>query len=173
MDQHDEDEFRQFAVARLDDLRGLAYLACGDWQKAEDAASTALTKLYVNWRKVTSPHRYACRVVISSVMDESRRPWRREWVASAEALDRPEVNSVDRHSESLDVGNALRRLPSGQRAVLVLRFYGEFSVDEVAGILHKSAVTVESQTAHGLANLRNLLTEQDALPIFQFEERER
>jgi RNA polymerase sigma-70 factor (sigma-E family) len=169
VNQHDEEQFRQFAAARMNDLRGLAYLSCPDWQTAEDVASATLTKLYVNWKKVKDPHRYACRVVVNSAIDESRRPWRRERAAGIELLDRPAPADAD-VSESLHLRAALRRLPAGQRAVLVLRFYEDFSVDEVAEILQRSAGTVKSQTARGLATLRKILSEHDAQALSGFEE---
>jgi RNA polymerase sigma-70 factor (sigma-E family) len=157
VNQHDEDEFRQYAAARMDDLRGLAYLTCGDWQTAEDAVSTALTKLYLNWEKVSTPHRYACRVVVNATVDEFRRPWRRERTASAEVLDRAEPDHSDAFGERMRIRGVLRQLPPGQRTVLVLRFYGDFTVDEVAEILRRSPGTVKSQTARGLATLRTLI----------------
>jgi RNA polymerase sigma-70 factor (sigma-E family) len=172
VNQHDEEEFRQFAAARMDDLRGLAYLTCGDWQTAEDAVSTALTKLYVNWTKVTTPHRYACRVVVNAAVDEVRRPWRREQAANTDVLDRPVPDRTEAFGERMRIRAVLGQLPPGQRAVLVLRFYEDFSVDEVADILHKSSGTIKSQTARGLATLRKLLSTQDAQAVFEFEESE-
>jgi RNA polymerase sigma factor (sigma-70 family) len=174
VDQHDEEEFRQFAAARMDDLRGLAYLTCGNWQTAEDAVSTALTKLYLNWRKVSSPHRYACRCVITAVVDEVRRPWwRREQPADMSTLDHPEPDSSEALGERDRIRQVLRQLPPGQRAVLVLRFYGDFSVDEVADMLRLTSGTIKSQSARGLATLRRLLSAQEALTVFEFQEGER
>ncbi len=170
MSPDDEEEFRRFAAARMDDLRGLAYLSCGNWQTAEDAVSTALTKLYVNWKRITTPHPYVCRVVLNAVIDESRRPWRREQSAEIDALDRPEPDRTETYGEQLHLRAALLTLPPGQRAVLVLRFYADFGVDEVAEILRKSPGTVKSQTARGLAGLRKLLADPDAATMLDFKE---
>ena len=52
---------------------------------------------------------------------------------------------------------ALRQLPRGRRAVLVLRFYEGLSVEETAEALGLTTGTVKSQTARGLATLRDLL----------------
>jgi len=157
----DEEEFRRFVAARMDTLRGLAYLTCGDWQFAEDAVSNCLAKLYVRWGKINSPERYAARMVVRAAIDEVRRPWRRERSASHELPDVIQPDAAESITESMRVRHALRQLPAGQRAVLVLRYYADFSVDETAEALGRSHGTITSQTARGLANLRQLLAAQD------------
>ena len=55
---------------------------------------------------------------------------------------------------------ALRQLPPRQRAVLVCRYYQDLDVAETAAILGCSQGTVKSQSARGLAKLRELLREK-------------
>ncbi len=166
----DDEEFRRFVAARMEMLRGLAYLTCGDWQVAEDVVSTCLAKLYVRWGKVSSPERYAARMVMRAVVDESRRPWRRERAASDALPDVVVPDVSDAVTEAVRVRQALRRLPTGQRAVLVLRFYADFSVEETAAALGRRPGTVTSQTVRGLATLRRLLAADDIPLIEQPEE---
>ena len=160
MDAIDE-EFRHFVAARMDTLRGLAYLTCGDWQAAEDAVARSLARLYARWGKVGSPHRYATRMVVRAAIDEVRRPWRRERASSDDLPDVVVPDRSDSIADAVHVRNALRQLAAGQRAVLVLRFYEDFSVDEVAEALGRCPGTIKSQTARGLATLRRLLAEHD------------
>jgi RNA polymerase sigma-70 factor (sigma-E family) len=160
--QQDEEEFRQFVATRMDSLRGVAFLTCGNWQSAEDAVSNALTKLYVRWGRVNSPHSYAYRMVIRAAIDEVRRPWRRERSTSHTLLDHAESDRSAAIDERLRIQGALRQVPPGQRAVLVLRFFEQLSVEEVAEVINRSPGTVKSQTARGLATLRAVLSAQDA-----------
>ena len=152
-------QFRDYAAHHQERLRRFAYLLCGDWQRAEDAVQAALTKLYLAWPRI-SRHpvdAYARRVVVTSVADVTRRAWfRRE--RSAERLpDRP-APTPDADDRLL-VMDALARLPRRQRAVVVLRFWEDRSVQDTARILKCSMGTVKSHTARGLATLRELLGE--------------
>jgi RNA polymerase sigma factor (sigma-70 family) len=59
---------------------------------------------------------------------------------------------------------ALRRIPDGQRAVIVLRYWHQLSESETAQVLGNSVGTVKSQASRALARLRHEL-ESDVLPI--------
>ena len=58
---------------------------------------------------------------------------------------------------------ALERLPKGQRAVLVLRYFSDLSVEDTAAVLGCSTGNVKSQTNKALANLRHLIGSPDSL----------
>jgi RNA polymerase sigma-70 factor (sigma-E family) len=160
----DEDAYREFVNARMGHLRRVAYLVCGDWHAAEDAVATALAKLYVHWRRMGSPDKidaYVRTMVLRSVVDERRRPWAREQALAGQPLPEPPGSAErDTTADSVDrvvLRRALLTLPPGRRAVLVLRFYEGLSVEETAAVLGCSVGNVKSQTARGLAMLRDAL----------------
>jgi RNA polymerase sigma-70 factor (sigma-E family) len=62
----------------------------------------------------------------------------------------PPVATTD---DALAMWDAISRLPSRQRACLVLRYYEDLSVDDTATLLGCAAGTVKSQTSRGLARL--------------------
>jgi RNA polymerase sigma-70 factor (sigma-E family) len=158
VNRDDEAAFREFVSVQMDQLRGLAYLTCGDWQLAEDAVCTVLAKLYARWRKVERPASYARTMVVRAAVDEVRRPWWRREHAAGDALPEPVVRDgtpdlVDR----LTVLDALRMLPVQQRAVLVLRYLEGRTVQETAEAMRCPEGTVKTHTARGLARLRERL----------------
>ncbi|MFI6860057.1 SigE family RNA polymerase sigma factor [Streptomyces sp. NPDC050421] len=148
--------FDEFARSRQAQLRRAAYLLCGDWHLAEDLTQTALAKLYAVWRKVRmdSPDSYARKVLFRTFVDETRR--RRWW-------ERPSARQCDLAAPAHDPDlrlvllAALRQVPARSRAVLVLRFWEDQSVEETAAALGCSTGTVKSQTSRGLATLRRIL----------------
>ena len=155
--QADEDDFVAYYTARGAVLRRTAYLLCGDWHLAEDLTQTTFTKLYQAWRRIERHDvldQYARQVLLRTFLDERRRPWRRE-VSTAEPDSGGYVD--DEPDDRLVLRTALLRLPRRRRAVLVLRFWVDLSVDQVAEILGCPIGTVKSQTARGLADLRRQL----------------
>ncbi|MCK2236535.1 MULTISPECIES: SigE family RNA polymerase sigma factor [unclassified Crossiella] len=151
-------EFVEFVRARGPALRRTAFLLCGDWHRAEDLTQTALIKLYKAWRRVEldgAVESYARQVLVRIVIEESRRFWRREKI-TAELPDLPIPESGPH--VALDVRRALDALPKRQRAVVVLRFWEDLPVQEVARLLGCSEGTVKSQSAKGLAALRKSLS---------------
>lgn len=155
--QDRDQEFVAFVSMRAPALRRTAFLLCGDWHRAEDVVQTALVKLYRRWNKVDfgdSPDRYARRVIVNTLIDESRRFWHRERATGA-VPDLPVDPGVP--DDAVDVRQAVASLPAGQRAAVVLRYWEDLPIAEVATLLGCSEGTVKSQSAKGLAALRRAL----------------
>jgi RNA polymerase sigma-70 factor (sigma-E family) len=154
----EEANYRSFVDAQAHSLRGLAYLTCGDWQLAEDAVFTALAKLYARWRRVDRPESYARSMVVRAAIDEVRRPWwRREQPASHVMPERAGTDSAHEVDERLRIHAALAHLPVRRRAVLVLRYFEDLTVQETAEALNCPEATVKSHTVRGLRTLREVL----------------
>jgi RNA polymerase sigma-70 factor (sigma-E family) len=152
------EEFTAYVAASAARMRRTAYLMCGDWQRAEDEVQTALVKLYLAWDRVRarqSLDAFVRTTLVRGLIDERRRPWRRERTAAA-LPDLPAVEHLA-FEDQLAVRDALALVPPRQRAVLVLRFYEDCDVAETARLIGCSEGTVKSQTARGLARLRELL----------------
>ncbi len=160
MQESDERRYREYVAARMVALRRIGYLICGDWHLAEDAVGTVLGKLYVAWHRAAASGNldaYVRRMLVRAIIDERRRPWRREQPVETLPDDPPEPGTD--HADRLVVRAALRRMPPRRRAVLVLRFYEGLSVEETAAAMGCTTGTVKSQTARGLDAMRTLLSD--------------
>lgn len=152
-------EFGEYLESRAAVMRRTAFLLCGgDWHRAEDLVQTTLTKMYVAWPRIRrggSLDAYSRKIMARAAIDESRRAYRRRESVVGEV---PETEIPQGGVEdAVDVRRALARLPPGQRAVVVLRYWEDMSVADVAAALGKSEGTIKSQSAKGLASLRRLL----------------
>jgi RNA polymerase sigma-70 factor (sigma-E family) len=158
----EEATYREFVAARLDGWRRTAYLVCRDWHVADDLVGTVIEKLYRRWTKlghVGNLDGYVRGMLVRAWLDELRRPWRRE-VSVADVRDVPRVGVPQ--SAVLDrmvLSDLLDSLPAGKRAILVLRFYCDLSIEDTAAVLGIAPGTVKSQTTRGLEAMRILLTE--------------
>lgn len=163
-----EESFRAFARTQTTQLRRSAYLLCGDWHLAEDLVQNTLVKLYRAWWRVNenTAVRYARKTLMRVWLDERRRPWRRverrhgAVPEQAHSENDPAVLGQRGFTRDL-VLNALSGLPSRQRAVLVLRYWEDLPISEVAAIMRCSEGTVKSQASRGLRSLRTEIVERD------------
>ncbi|OZM83549.1 SigE family RNA polymerase sigma factor [Pseudonocardia sp. MH-G8] len=148
--------FDAFVTTYSDRLVRSAYLLCGDRRDAEDLVQIALMRTARQWRRAReSPEAYARRVVVNLAKDRwrglRRRPAELPLEVDVQAPDTTRL--VDRDM----ILRAAQQLPAGQRAVLVLRYFDDLSVESTAAALGCTTGTVKSQTARALDNLRAAL----------------
>lgn len=155
----------RFVRARSLALRRTAFLLCGDWASGDDLVQESLAKVYVAWPRIAvsqAVESYTRTTMLRTFLNEKRK-WRHEVVLSQV----PEHPTNDRDTAlTVTLSALLRELPSKQRAVLVLRFYQDLSVPQIAAELGIPEGTVKSQLSRGLATMRVRLGEsdQDARP---------
>jgi RNA polymerase sigma-70 factor (sigma-E family) len=154
-----DEEFVEFADAASLQLRRTAFLLCGNWHTAEDLAQTTLAKMFVSWRTIRrrgAVHAYANRVLVNLYLD-GRRVKRSGEILTDRFPDRQvEPSAVETR---LVVLAALATLPPRARAVVVLRFWEDLSVEQAADALGCSPGNVKSHTARALEKLRTVLGE--------------
>jgi len=152
----DDSEFAAFARSAGPGLRRTAYLMCGDWERAADITQEALIRVYMAWPRLDRErgvHAYARRAAASAAIDQGRKRSSRE-VPTLDLVDATIEDSTGRVDDRELLLRALADLPGRQRACVVLRYYEDLGVEEVAAALGCRAGTVKSQTARGLAALR-------------------
>jgi RNA polymerase sigma factor (sigma-70 family) len=90
--------------------------------------------------------------------------WRRRWRAERPTAELPEPAATDDAGKWLEhdrVWQLIKALPTGQRAVLVLRYYEDLTEADTARTLGVSVGTVKRQTARAFQTLRNRLDGAD------------
>ncbi|MGI3785733.1 MAG: SigE family RNA polymerase sigma factor [Janthinobacterium lividum] len=153
-------EFTAFVREHRRRLVRSAFLLCGSWAHAEDVTQISLEKLYVAWPRIRSrgPDAYVRTIITRTVIDESRRPWRRESPVDAQQLtDTPAADPRADTGVGPDLLRALLTLPVRQRQTVVLRHYWGLSVEETAQHLGISTGSVKSHCSRGMHQLDTLL----------------
>lgn len=156
----DRQAFQDFTAAHGARLFRTAYfLAGGDWHLAEDLTQDTLVKVYLAWRRVSrveNPAAYAQTVLTRTFISQRRRKRSTEQPI-AEPPERV-VEDVDT-SVRLTLLAELATLSAKDRAVVVLRYWEDLSVEDVAAVLHISSASVRKQSSRALARLRVALGE--------------
>jgi RNA polymerase sigma-70 factor (sigma-E family) len=145
------------------ELVRLALVMVGDLATAEDVVQDAFERLHRGWHGLRQPSS-GLAYVRSSVLNGCRSAHRRAAVARKHAprLAEPSPDGPDAASAADDRGElagALRRLPRRQREVLVLRYYLDLDVAEIAVTLRIAPSSVRAANARGLASLARVLGE--------------
>ncbi|MBD0742069.1 SigE family RNA polymerase sigma factor [Streptomyces sp. CBMA152] len=153
------EEFMEFAAGRANHLfRSACLLTSGDVHLAEDLVQETLGRMYALWgrmSRIDNPAGYAQTVLVRTFLTHRRR---------RSATERPLGELPDRaeHSDEdpalrLALLDALGRLAPKDRAVVVLRYWEDRSVEETADAMHVSSAAVRTRSVRALAKLREHL----------------
>ena len=150
----DKAGYDEFVAVRSPRLLRVAYLLTRDWGEAEDLLQTALMKAWFAWSRLDdAPEAYVRKIIATTFISWRRRLWTRE-VSHGDLPDTAIPDATAAIDERSRLWPALGRLPTRQRAVLVLRFFEDLTEAQVAEALGCSLGTVKSQTSKALAKLR-------------------
>ncbi|MEV0287430.1 MULTISPECIES: sigma-70 family RNA polymerase sigma factor [unclassified Kribbella] len=156
-----ERAFRELLAVRGASLRAYAYLLTGESAAAADLVQDALLRVFSRLRvrgDVEQLEGYVRRAMLNQYVDGRRRA--RWWNANRHLLVDPAVHDDGDHALADDVRRALSTLSPRQRACVVLRYYEDLSVTEIAGQLDCAEGTVKRH----LADARSKLATQLAVP---------
>ncbi|MFF8471010.1 SigE family RNA polymerase sigma factor [Streptomyces griseus] len=153
------EEFKVFAAGRAGHLfRSASLLTSGDVHLAEDLVQETLSRMYVLWgraRRIDNPAAYAQTVLVRTFLTHRRRR-----SASEHPLaELPEGAPVDPDDPALRMTllRALAQLAPKDRAVVVLRYWEDRSIEETAAALQVSPAAVRTRCTRALGRLRELL----------------
>jgi RNA polymerase sigma factor (sigma-70 family) len=141
---------------RGDALTRYAYFICGNADDAADLVQDALVKTFGRLRNgftVESAEAYVRRAILNSYLDSGRRAtlWRR---TAHLHIDPIVADATDVASDAkIDLRGQLMGLAPRERACVVLRYYEDLKVDDIAVWLGISAGAVKRYLSDALAKL--------------------
>lgn len=135
-----------------DSLVRLAYLITGSQAVAEDLVQDTFIRVMAKVDPSGQPGPYLRRSVVNACYSWHRRN-RRE----VKTADLEETPVASRDSQQIEMWDALAKLPTRQRTVLVLRYYLDLTEADVAATLGCRVGTVKSTSHRALKELRRTL----------------
>jgi RNA polymerase sigma-70 factor (sigma-E family) len=150
--------FSEFVAERSPALLRTAWLLTGDGPAAEDLLQNVFAEVWPKWGRISvgaSPEGYVRKVMMSRYLSSRRRRWWGE-VPTEVLPEAPAHDDVAGRSATRDaVRRALAQLSPQQRAVVVLRFVEDQSIEDTARVLNCSIGTVKVQASRALSTLRS------------------
>jgi RNA polymerase sigma factor (sigma-70 family) len=128
-----------------------AHLITGSNETAEEVVQDAFVALYPRFAGLEDPSGYLYRSVVNGALSLHRRnrvARRLRHLTTPATVTAPEID---------ETWIALKRLPPRRRAVVVLRFYADFPLAEIANVLGCEEGTVKSMLNRGLAQLKDVI----------------
>jgi RNA polymerase sigma-70 factor (ECF subfamily) len=155
-----EQEFRAFYAAEYAAVAGYCWNLLRDRDLAHDVTQEAFTRLLARWVRVDDPRAYVFSVATNLV----RRAWRSraDTVAMLARLrSRPEQVSAPPDPDALGVRAAVEALPKRLRDVVLLHYFADLSVTEVARSVGRPDGTVKRQLSEARGLLAGVLVVPD------------
>lgn len=148
------EDFEEFARAGIPRLYRTAWLLTGDRHHAEDLVQDTLANMLKTWARIDNPGAYARTAMARTFISQRRR---RSWSERPTAELPEQVERVGDVELRMALREALGELAPLDRAVLVLRYFEDRSVEQVALDLGKNASAITTRTARALDRLRVVL----------------
>lgn len=132
----------------------LAYLITGSAAVGEEVAHDAFVAVYERWGRLDDPGPYLRRCVVNAAIRAKSRKRRGDHLTVVAAGHDDGSGTPEPYDHTLD---AVRRLAPRARALVVLRYYDQLSMEEIANVLQIPTGTVKSGLHRALAQLREVL----------------
>ncbi|MEV0949753.1 sigma-70 family RNA polymerase sigma factor [Promicromonospora sp. NPDC050249] len=181
-----ESELDELMRVRGSALVRYAYMLSGDRALAEDLVQDALVKVYSRLRGTpgvsgavgvpqgsrahdldspfTNAEGYVRRAVLTIYLDGYRK--RQRWTGIKHLLaDDPSTRGADQAASArIDVMAALARLGARERACVVLRYFEDMTVPQIADVLGTAQGTVKRYLSDATKNMQEYLRPDDFRP---------
>lgn len=156
--------FAELASDRGAALKRHAFLLCGDDSRAEDLVQEALVRAFARPLRAPRPgaaEAYVRVIMVNLFIDSARRHSR--WTRVAPLLRTPEVTTdpADQVAARDAMLAALSGLSPRQRACVVLRFYEDLPVAEIAKVLGVAEGTVKRYLSEAVSQVAARLSAAD------------
>ncbi len=152
------DLLEELARERRPALIGYATLLTGDRGEGEDLVQEAIVRVFSRSRSLPSLNAadaYVRRTIAHAFIDRMRS--RRSWLGAMRRVAADDLAAAGDPDGALDVRAALQGLPPRQRACVVLRFYEDLRVADIADVLGLSDGSVKRYLSEGIRRLNAAL----------------
>ncbi len=159
-------QFERLYEQYADDVLRMAYFYLADKQKAEDVCQDVFVRLYTHGENIEEGKEKAwlLRVTVNCCRDLWRSAWLKRVVLGAPSLEIMPVQdeSVEQREEKAELMRAVHKLPAVFREVILLYYYQDMGIAEIAQMLKLPEGTISSRLSRARKKLESILKEEAA-----------
>ena len=152
--------FEQFFEAQYPGICRALWLALGEGCDPEDAAQDAFARAFQKWTAVSRLDRPATWVFVVAVRQARRNMRRRSRSLRASVWATEPLQPTENAASRLSIVAALVELAPRQRLAIVLRYYADLSVRDIAKAMNCREGTVKATIHSAHDRLRTLLPDE-------------
>lgn len=157
----DRDAFARLVATRIARLDAAARLITRDPERAKDAVQEAFARAWRDLPALRDPERFDAwlrRLLVNACVDELRHAKRRSFEVELTDVQHPAIaDSAIAVADRDALERGFRRLDPEQRSLIVLYYYLDLPLPEVAAALRLPEGTIKSRLFRARASLRAAL----------------
>ncbi len=146
---------------RKENLYRLAFMYVKDQQDALDIVHEAIYKAYASFEKLKEPkyfNTWLTKIVINCALDHIRKSKKFTFFSNEHTYEPSYETNSD---EIIDLYNALDKLNGNLKTVVILKYFEDLTIENIAEVLECSVSTVKNNLHKALKSLRVQLKEGD------------
>ncbi len=160
-----DEQFEALYEKYANDVLRVSYFYLGDRQQAEDVTQDVFVRLLQSTPELVEGKEKAwlLKVALNRCRDLWRAAWVKRVVLGSPAMElTPAPDRMDERLERQELMEAIRRLPTDFRDVILLHYYQGYGISEIAQIMKVPEGTISSRLSRGRKKLEEILKERGA-----------
>lgn len=159
----DEDAFTQLITLYKKYLYRTAYLYVKNESDALDIFSETVYKGFIGVHKLKNPFYFKTwitRILINNAVDLLRKSQKVYLTDNIEIYDKKSISDIEDH---IDLYDAIDNMNTKYKSVIILRYFDDLTIENIAEIMRCPVSTVKSYLRRGKQNLGIILKEGQML----------
>jgi RNA polymerase sigma-70 factor, ECF subfamily len=154
----DIESFGQLCGRYYSAMVAISYSILGDHQLAEDSAQETFARALINLKKLKNKNKFApwlvaiCRNVAKDMLSEKNAR------VNNDALS--QINREE-NKNHLQINQAIEKLPSSMKELVVLRYYDGLSYEKISSVLGISKASINGRLTRAKKKMANYLRKMD------------
>lgn len=161
----DEAQFEALYEQYANDVLRVSYFYLGDRQQAEDVTQDVFVRLLQNAPQLIEGREKAwlLKVALNRCRDLWRAAWAKRVILGSPQLElKAAPGDMDEEMEKSELMHAINRLPAAFREVILLHYYQNYGIAEIADMLNMPEGTISSRLSRGRKKLEEIMKGSDA-----------